>query len=62
MFYRINCIFQEFKSGVLGLCSLAENIMKLKAVCAKCGNDASFTYRLTDDRKVRSIKSFKLVG
>ncbi|VDN03768.1 unnamed protein product [Thelazia callipaeda] len=33
------------------ICSLAEEIVKLKAVCIGCGNDASFTHRIISNQK-----------
>ncbi|VDN44939.1 unnamed protein product, partial [Gongylonema pulchrum] len=42
---------EEFQSKILDLCSLAEDVVKLKAVCTECSNDASFTCRISSEKK-----------
>ena len=42
---------EPFKQ-MLGLMKLSNNITKLNAICVKCGKDASFSYRLSDETEV----------
>ena len=42
---------EPFKQ-MLGLMKLSNNITKLYAICVKCGDDASFSYRLTNETEV----------
>ena len=35
-----------------GLMKLSNNITKLYAICVKCGDDATFSYRLTNETEV----------
>ncbi|VDK53572.1 unnamed protein product [Anisakis simplex] len=46
---------KEFDNHVLELCPLAEKVCKLRAVCTKCGGDAPFTKRLSDDTEQEVI-------
>ena len=37
---------------MLGLMSITDNITKLNAICVKCGDNANFSYRLTDETDI----------
>ncbi len=48
--------FQRKPFGrILELVPLAEQVIKLNAVCAVCGKDASFSQRLSCEKKVELI-------
>ncbi len=54
----LDSTFQRAPFGcVLNLVSLAEKVTKLSAVCTKCGQDAGFTKRLSDD-----LTTLELIG
>lgn len=42
-------------NNVLELIPLAENVIKLTAVCSECHNDASFTKRLTSETDIQVV-------
>ena len=46
---------REGFGDILKLVPLAENVIKLTAVCMGCYGDASFTYRKGNDTKVRIL-------
>jgi thymidine kinase len=37
------------------LMAIADEVLKLKAVCVECGQDAGYTYKLTDDGKTIDV-------
>ena len=50
----INTYFQGF-GDILNLVPLAENVIKLTAVCMDCNNEGSFTKRRGQETAVRTI-------
>lgn len=51
-FFNLLLFFKVF-GEILHLVPLAESVVKLRAVCMKCYNDASFTKRITCDLQVK---------
>lgn len=55
--------FQRLGFGdILRLIPLAESVVKLKAVCMACFNDASFTKRTTLDQEVSAFTIVSLIN
>lgn len=52
----LDATFQRRPFGsILELVPLCEHVLKLTAVCAYCGKDASFSQRLTNDNAIEVI-------
>uniref|UniRef100_A0A914RYF0 Thymidine kinase n=1 Tax=Parascaris equorum TaxID=6256 RepID=A0A914RYF0_PAREQ len=54
MYFRVRRYRRRFKN-VLDMCPFSEDVIKLNAVCTGCGEDASFTKRLTSNTDLELI-------
>lgn len=49
----LNASFEQKMMGqIMDVCTIADKIMLLKAVCMKCGKDAPFSYRKNQSKEI----------